>query len=164
MHVSFAPAFPILAAHYNVLTNLPSSPSYLRSVSADITSTHLCPATSYSFCHWMSSLWHAVDNPLAPPYALRFPLQTKSLLEPFNYLLKQPGKNIRSHLIDAFNQWIKVPDDKLERIRRVVDMLHCASLMYVYNGPSLSSVASPYTPRDLVCVLFTMSTQLTNLG
>ncbi|CAG8558362.1 10444_t:CDS:2 [Funneliformis mosseae] len=51
------------------------------------------------------------------------------LLEPYNYLLAHPGKEIRSKLIDAFDHWLKVPKDKLTIISKVVEMLHTASLL-----------------------------------
>ncbi|KAF8558379.1 farnesyltranstransferase [Imleria badia] len=51
------------------------------------------------------------------------------LLEPFNYIASNPGKNIRGRLIAAFNYWLNVPKEKLEAIDRVVDMAHNSSLM-----------------------------------
>ncbi|CAI2189827.1 17907_t:CDS:2 [Funneliformis geosporum] len=51
------------------------------------------------------------------------------LLEPYNYLLAHPGKEIRSKLIDAFDYWLKVPKDKLTIITKVVEMLHTSSLL-----------------------------------
>jgi geranylgeranyl diphosphate synthase, type III len=48
---------------------------------------------------------------------------------PFEYLLGHPGKDIRSQLIAAFNAWLKVPDDSLDVIKKVVGMLHTASLL-----------------------------------
>lgn len=57
------------------------------------------------------------------------PEQEDALLEPFTYLCSVPGKEVRSHLIDAFNAWLKVPDDDLDAVRRIVRMLHNASLL-----------------------------------
>ncbi|CAJ0915768.1 19754_t:CDS:10 [Entrophospora sp. SA101] len=51
------------------------------------------------------------------------------LLEPFNYLLAYPGKEIRTKLIDAFDYWLKVPKDQLKIIAKLVEMLHTASLL-----------------------------------
>lgn len=51
------------------------------------------------------------------------------LLEPYTYLESKPGKEIRSQLIDAFNVWLKVPEEKLTVIRKVVGMLHNSSLL-----------------------------------
>jgi geranylgeranyl diphosphate synthase type 3 len=42
-----------------------------------------------------------------------------------------PGKDIRGKLISAFNEWFKIPEEKLEIIKRVVGLLHVASLLYV---------------------------------
>jgi geranylgeranyl diphosphate synthase type 3 len=52
------------------------------------------------------------------------------LLGPFDYLYGHPGKDIRSQLIAAFNQWLSVPPERLDVITRVVGMLHTASLLY----------------------------------
>jgi hypothetical protein len=52
------------------------------------------------------------------------------LLGPFDYLYGHPGKDIRSQLIAAFNQWLNVPPERLDVITRVVGMLHTASLLY----------------------------------
>ncbi|GBE83942.1 Geranylgeranyl pyrophosphate synthase [Sparassis crispa] len=51
------------------------------------------------------------------------------LLEPFTHISSIRGKEIRGHMIAAFNQWLQVPEDKLDVISRVVSMLHTASLM-----------------------------------
>lgn len=40
-----------------------------------------------------------------------------------------PGKEVRSHLIDAFNLWLDVPEADLDVIRGLVRMLHNASLL-----------------------------------
>lgn len=53
------------------------------------------------------------------------------LLGPYDYLFGHPGKDIRSQCIAAFNLWLKVPQERLEVITRVVGMLHTASLLYV---------------------------------
>uniref|UniRef100_A0A8C4QE95 Geranylgeranyl diphosphate synthase 1 n=1 Tax=Eptatretus burgeri TaxID=7764 RepID=A0A8C4QE95_EPTBU len=51
------------------------------------------------------------------------------LLEPYNYLLQLPGKQIRSKLAEAFNYWLKIPDEKFQVIIEVIEMLHNASLL-----------------------------------
>ncbi|KAK9456900.1 isoprenoid synthase domain-containing protein [Dipodascopsis uninucleata] len=51
------------------------------------------------------------------------------VLGPFNYLEAQPGKNIRTLCLEAFNYWLKVPDDALHIISRAIAMLHTASLL-----------------------------------
>ncbi|ATY66965.1 geranylgeranyl pyrophosphate synthetase [Cordyceps militaris] len=48
---------------------------------------------------------------------------------PFDYVLSHPGKDIRSQLIAAFNEWLQVPPASLAVITRVVGMLHEASLL-----------------------------------
>lgn len=52
------------------------------------------------------------------------------LLGPYEYLVQQPGKDIRKQMIAAFNAWLKVPEDSLAIITKVVTMLHTASLLY----------------------------------
>ncbi|KAI8076822.1 geranylgeranyl pyrophosphate synthase [Halteromyces radiatus] len=61
------------------------------------------------------------------------------LLEPYQYLLTHPGKDIRSKLISAFEIWLKVPSDTLHIITKVIEMLHNASLMIddVQDGSDL---------------------------
>ncbi|KAI4244822.1 MAG: hypothetical protein LQ352_006699 [Teloschistes flavicans] len=51
------------------------------------------------------------------------------LLGPFDYMMNHPGKDIRRHLIAAFNAWLQVPPSSLEIITRVIAMLHTASLL-----------------------------------
>jgi geranylgeranyl diphosphate synthase, type III len=53
----------------------------------------------------------------------------KILLGPYEYMLQQPGKDIRKQLIAAFNMWLKVPPESLVIINKVVAMLHSASLL-----------------------------------
>jgi len=52
-----------------------------------------------------------------------------ALLEPYTYLTNTPGKDIRRAMIAAFNVWLKVPDEKLQIIIKVIGMLHNASLL-----------------------------------
>ena len=50
-------------------------------------------------------------------------------LEPFNYLNQIPGKDIRGVLIDSFQSWLQIPEDKLIVIKDVIATLHNASLL-----------------------------------
>ncbi|KAF9169476.1 geranylgeranyl pyrophosphate synthetase [Mortierella sp. AD011] len=52
-----------------------------------------------------------------------------ALLEPYTYICSNPGKEMRTELIEAFNIWIKVPQEQLAIINKVVKMLHTASLL-----------------------------------
>jgi len=63
------------------------------------------------------------------------PEKEKILLGPYDYLFSQPGKDIRQQLISAFNEWLKVPADKLAVITKVVGMLHTSSLLYEISCP-----------------------------
>ena len=53
----------------------------------------------------------------------------QALLEPFTHISSVPGKEIRGQMIEAFNAWLHVPEDKLQVITKVVSMLHTASLL-----------------------------------
>lgn len=53
----------------------------------------------------------------------------KILFGPYDYLFAHPGKDIRTQLIAAFNEWLDVPAPSLEVITKVVGMLHTASLL-----------------------------------
>ncbi|RMZ76443.1 hypothetical protein DV737_g4823, partial [Chaetothyriales sp. CBS 132003] len=53
----------------------------------------------------------------------------KIILGPYDYLEDHPGKDIRSALIRAFNDFLKVPAASLAVITKVVGMLHTASLL-----------------------------------
>jgi len=57
------------------------------------------------------------------------PANETTLLEPYTYITAKPGKEIRGLMIDAFNDWLSVPPEKLAVISRIVSMLHSASLM-----------------------------------
>ncbi|KAI9715391.1 MAG: geranylgeranyl diphosphate synthase 1 [Candelaria pacifica] len=48
---------------------------------------------------------------------------------PYDYMFEHPGKDIRSQLIAGFNAWLKVPEESLAVITKVVGMLHTASLL-----------------------------------
>ena len=55
----------------------------------------------------------------------------KIVLGPYDYLYDKPGKDIRRQMIEAFNDWLKVPEDRLAIINKVIGMLHTASLLLV---------------------------------
>jgi len=52
-----------------------------------------------------------------------------AVLEPYEYTVSNPGKEIRGMMINAFNAWLNVPEAKLKIIMKVVRMLHNASLL-----------------------------------
>ncbi|KFW77843.1 Geranylgeranyl pyrophosphate synthase [Manacus vitellinus] len=59
---------------------------------------------------------------------------SKRILEPYQYLLQLPGKflcskQVRTKLSQAFNHWLNVPEDKIQVIIEVTEMLHNASLL-----------------------------------
>jgi geranylgeranyl diphosphate synthase type 3 len=51
------------------------------------------------------------------------------LLEPWQYILNVPGKNVRGKLVAAFNTWLQVDANKVAAITEIVRMLHTASLL-----------------------------------
>ncbi|XP_076750717.1 terpene synthase-like [Xylocopa sonorina] len=51
------------------------------------------------------------------------------LLAPYNYILRIPGKEIRIKLAKAFNYWLKIPQDDLNAVIDIVDLLHVGSLL-----------------------------------
>ena len=57
------------------------------------------------------------------------PQKEKIILGPYDYLFAHPGKDIRSALIQAFNRFLKVPENSLNVIKKVVGMLHTSSLL-----------------------------------
>jgi geranylgeranyl diphosphate synthase type 3 len=69
------------------------------------------------------------------------------LLGPYDYLEAHPGKDIRSQCIAAFNLWLKVPQERLEVITRVVGMLHTASLLYVESLPQARAQTNTHQRR-----------------
>ncbi len=68
-----------------------------------------------------------MERPPAQPPGWHVP--DKGLLEPWQYILNVPGKNVRGKLVAAFNTWLKVDADKVEKITEIVRMLHTASLL-----------------------------------
>lgn len=50
-------------------------------------------------------------------------------LGPFQYLCEVPGKNVRGMLIDAFQTWLQIPEEKIRVIKGIVTELHNASLL-----------------------------------
>ena len=53
------------------------------------------------------------------------------LIEPYTYLAAVPGKEVRSALIEAFNLWMHVAEADIAVVKKVVGMLHTASLLCV---------------------------------
>jgi geranylgeranyl diphosphate synthase type 3 len=66
---------------------------------------------------------------LTKPYTFFNHEVDKDCIECFYYILANPGKNVRSILIDAFQLWLRVPLTQVEAIKEVVTKLHTASLL-----------------------------------
>ena len=52
-----------------------------------------------------------------------------TILGPWRYIMANPGKNVRSRLIDAFQAWLSVPAPAIRVIKEIVGYLHNASLL-----------------------------------
>jgi geranylgeranyl diphosphate synthase type 3 len=52
-----------------------------------------------------------------------------ALLHPYQHITSMPGKGVRGLLIDAFNLWLHVDDDKVTKIKNIIERLHNASLL-----------------------------------
>ena len=70
------------------------------------------------------------DQCLSIPYSVtNNEEQDEILLEPYTYILRKKGKNIRTRLLQAFNIWLRAPDEKVGEIDEIIKMLHNASLV-----------------------------------
>lgn len=56
-------------------------------------------------------------------------MKEKIILGPYDYMDANPGKDIRTALITAFNGFLHVPEASLVSITKVVGMLHTSSLL-----------------------------------
>jgi geranylgeranyl diphosphate synthase type 3 len=56
-------------------------------------------------------------------------------VEPYEYLLQVPGKDVRGKLIESFDKWLQIDELELNQIKTIVSMLHNSSLLYVYPVP-----------------------------
>ncbi|KAI5292619.1 exosome nuclease subunit [Ascosphaera acerosa] len=88
------------------------------------TGTGLATATTTS-----TSTMMLTNIPQSSPLASWSDHKEKILRGPYDYLVQQPGKDIRRQFIEAFNGWLRVPDASLQIITQVVVMLHTASLL-----------------------------------
>ncbi|KAB8261872.1 terpenoid synthase [Aspergillus pseudonomiae] len=61
--------------------------------------------------------------------ALRVIQSEQIIWGPVDYLLKCPGKDIRRKFMQAFNEWLRIPEDRLNIIAEIVGLLHTASLL-----------------------------------
>ncbi|XP_015588367.1 geranylgeranyl pyrophosphate synthase isoform X1 [Cephus cinctus] len=86
--------------------------------------------------------------------------QDEKLLEPFTYIHQLPGKQIRARLAHAFNYWLKIPDDKLQAVGDITQILHNSSLLL---PPSISTKRAKLlvlSDRGTTSPEFVLSTQL----
>lgn len=50
-------------------------------------------------------------------------------MAPYIYMSSLPSKGVREKFITALNLWLKVPEERLAVISRIIAMLHHMSLM-----------------------------------
>lgn len=97
------------------------------------------PSISAAQCNFSlsdTSTTRSADSVAKHAYGTQWSAEKeKIVLGPFDYLYDHPGKDIRKQLIAAFNAWLKVPEESLLIITRVVGMLHTASLLYAISYP-----------------------------
>jgi len=53
----------------------------------------------------------------------------ESVLSPWHYIMRLPGKDVRGHLIDAFQIWFKCSPESVSSVKEIVGQLHNASLL-----------------------------------
>jgi geranylgeranyl diphosphate synthase type 3 len=56
-------------------------------------------------------------------------IRDEKVLEPYHYIGQILGKNVRGVLIDCFQEWLPIADDKMEIIKDIIASLHNASLL-----------------------------------
>lgn len=56
-------------------------------------------------------------------------MDLKIVKQPYEYLLKEKGKEVRVKLVDAFNKWTQLSPEKLDFIKELTQKLHNASLL-----------------------------------
>ncbi|KAK6828816.1 hypothetical protein RU639_003672 [Aspergillus parasiticus] len=56
-------------------------------------------------------------------------LGTEHLLGPADYIRSLPSKGVREAFVDAMNVWLVLPNDVVNRVKSIAEMLHNASLM-----------------------------------
>ena len=49
--------------------------------------------------------------------------------EPYEYVTKEKGKEVRVKMIEAFNQFTELKEDQLDKIKDITQKLHNASLL-----------------------------------
>jgi geranylgeranyl pyrophosphate synthase len=51
------------------------------------------------------------------------------VLEPYRYVCSVQGKQIRTQLIQCFNEWLHVDQQQVEVVKGIAESLHSSSLM-----------------------------------
>lgn len=61
---------------------------------------------------------------------MSFPrVKNTEFLQPFDYVMASPGKNLRKQISKILNYWYGVPNEVFNNLVAVLDRLHNASLM-----------------------------------
>ncbi|POS74342.1 hypothetical protein DHEL01_v207267 [Diaporthe helianthi] len=56
-------------------------------------------------------------------------LEMDILDAPYDYIASMPSKGVRDQFVDALNQWLHVPQDKVSKIKDAIRVLHNSSLL-----------------------------------
>lgn len=56
-------------------------------------------------------------------------VKNTEFLQPFDYIMANPGKNLRKQIFKILNYWYGVQDEVFDKLVAVLDRLHNASLM-----------------------------------
>ncbi|CAG2114572.1 unnamed protein product [Medioppia subpectinata] len=51
------------------------------------------------------------------------------LLEPYNYLVRNSGKQIRTKMIKAFNVWLQLENKDLLLVSEIIELLHNSAIL-----------------------------------
>ncbi|KAG8158274.1 hypothetical protein KVR01_012035 [Diaporthe batatas] len=73
---------------------------------------------------------HTDDNKSSEAYdANNQSLENDVLRAPYDYIASMPSKGVRDKFIDALNQWLQVPGDKVVKIEDAIRTFHNSSLL-----------------------------------
>lgn len=50
-------------------------------------------------------------------------------LEPFLYIADLPGKDVRGKLVECFNTWLCISEERISDVKQIIGALHNASLL-----------------------------------
>jgi geranylgeranyl diphosphate synthase type 3 len=84
------------------------------------------------FLYLATDRFETISNSPFTPTQMSITIEQKYLniiKQPYEYVTKDKGKEIRVKLIEAFNKWIQLDDSQLETVKNITQKLHNASLL-----------------------------------